>query len=126
MGLASVRGIFTEFDGFIEIGEDLSTARAYGRVSVDSLDTNQPQRDEHLRSPDFFDVAQYPELRFESTAITALDEQTYRITGEAHHPRRHQGYRPARRGPGDGRSTRGATTASGSRSPDSSRARTTG
>ena len=81
MGLATVRGIFTEFDGVIEIGEDLSTARAYGRVSVDSLDTNQPQRDEHLRSPDFFDVAQYPELRFESTAITALDEQTYRITG---------------------------------------------
>jgi polyisoprenoid-binding protein YceI len=82
MGLATVRGIFTEFDGFIEIGEDLSTARAYGRVSVDSLDTNQPQRDEHLRSPDFFDAAQYPELRFESTAITALDEQTFRITGK--------------------------------------------
>ena len=81
MGLATVRGIFTEFDGFIEIGEDLSTARAYGTVNVASLDTNQPQRDEHLRSPDFFDVAQYPELRFESTAITALDEQTYRITG---------------------------------------------
>jgi polyisoprenoid-binding protein YceI len=82
MGLATVRGIFTEFDGFIEIGEDLSTARAYGRVSVDSLDTNQPQRDEHLRSPDFFDAAQYPELRFESTAMTALDEQTFRITGK--------------------------------------------
>jgi polyisoprenoid-binding protein YceI len=81
MGLATVRGVFTEFDGLIEIGEDLSTARAYGRVSVDSLDTNQPQRDEHLRSPDFFDAAQYPELRFESTAITALDEQTFRITG---------------------------------------------
>ena len=81
MGLATVRGVFTEFDGLIEIGEDLSTARAYGRVSVDSLDTNQPQRDEHLRSPDFFDAAQYPELGFESTAITALDEQTFRITG---------------------------------------------
>ncbi len=42
---------------------------------------NQPQRDGHLRSPDFLDVAQYPEPRFESTAITALDEQTNRITG---------------------------------------------
>ena len=81
MGLATVRGVFTEFDGLIEIGEDLATAKAYGTVNVESLDTNQPQRDEHLRSPDFFDAAQYPELRFESTAITALDEQTFRITG---------------------------------------------
>lgn len=81
MGLATVRGVFTEFDGFIEIGEDLSTARAYGTVNVESLDTNEPQRDEHLRSPDFFDVAAYPELRFESTSITPLDEQTFRITG---------------------------------------------
>jgi polyisoprenoid-binding protein YceI len=81
MGLATVRGVFTQFDGLIEIGEDLSTAKAYGTVNVESLDTNQPERDEHLRSPDFFDAAQYPELRFESTAITALDEQTFRITG---------------------------------------------
>jgi polyisoprenoid-binding protein YceI len=49
--------------------------------NVESLDTNQPQRDEHLRSPDSFDTGQCPELRFESTAITALDEQTFRIVG---------------------------------------------
>ncbi|MFL5829726.1 MAG: YceI family protein [Solirubrobacteraceae bacterium] len=81
MGLATVRGRFTEFDGTIEIGEALSTAKAHGTVNVESLDTGQPQRDEHLRSADFFDAAQYPELRFESTAITALDEQTFRIWG---------------------------------------------
>jgi polyisoprenoid-binding protein YceI len=50
-------------------------------VKVESLETNHPQRDEHLRSADFFDTGQYPELRFESTAITALDEQTFRIVG---------------------------------------------
>jgi polyisoprenoid-binding protein YceI len=81
MGIATVRGVFTEFGGLIEIGEDLATAKAYGTVNVDSLDTGQPQRDEHLRSPDFFDAGEYPELRFESTAITALDERTFRITG---------------------------------------------
>jgi polyisoprenoid-binding protein YceI len=81
MGLANVRGVFTEFDGLIEIGGDLSTAKAYGMENVESLDTNQPQRDEHLRSPDSFDTGQCPELRFESTAITALDEQTFRIVG---------------------------------------------
>jgi polyisoprenoid-binding protein YceI len=82
MGLSTVRGVFTEFDGRIEIGEDLSTAKAYGTVNVESLDTNQPQRDEHLRSNDFFDTAEYPELRFESTSIIPLDEQTFRITGK--------------------------------------------
>jgi polyisoprenoid-binding protein YceI len=82
MGLATVRGAFTDFEGTINIGEDLSSAKAYGTVKVQSVDTNEPQRDDHLRSQDFFDVAQYPELRFESTKIEALDRQEYRITGK--------------------------------------------
>ena len=82
MGIATVRGEFTEFEGTLEIGEDLSTAKAYGTVKVQSVDTNEPQRDEHLRSADFFDAAQYPELRFESTSIEALDNEEFRITGK--------------------------------------------
>jgi polyisoprenoid-binding protein YceI len=81
MGIATVRGEFTEFEGTLEIGEDLSTAKAYGTVKVESVDTSEPQRDAHLRSPDFFDGEQYPELSFESTRIEALDEEEYRITG---------------------------------------------
>jgi polyisoprenoid-binding protein YceI len=82
MGIATVRGEFTEFEGTLEVGEDLSSARAYGTVKTQSVDTNEPQRDDHLRSPDFFDAAQFPELRFESTSIEALDEEEYRITGQ--------------------------------------------
>jgi polyisoprenoid-binding protein YceI len=81
MGIATVRGEFKEFEGTLEIGRDLSSARAYGTVRVQSVDTNEPQRDDHLRSPDFFDGQQYPELSFESTDIEALDEETFRITG---------------------------------------------
>jgi polyisoprenoid-binding protein YceI len=78
MGIATVRGEFGEFSGTLEIGEQ---PKAYGAVKVASVDTNEPQRDEHLRSGDFFDAARFPELTFESTAIEALDEETFRITG---------------------------------------------
>ncbi len=81
MGIATVRGEFTEFEGTLEIGDDLSSARAYGTVKAASVDTNEPQRDGHLRSADFFDAEQHPELKFESTGIEQLDEDTFRITG---------------------------------------------
>jgi polyisoprenoid-binding protein YceI len=81
MGIATVRGEFTEFDGTLEIGEDLSSVKVYGTVKAESVDTNEPQRDDHLRSPDFFDAAQFPELGFESTSIETLDDEEFRITG---------------------------------------------
>ena len=82
MGIATVRGEFTDFAGTLEIGDDLSSAKVYGTVKTESVDTNEPQRDEHLRSPDFFDAAQFPELRFESTSVEALDDEEFRITGQ--------------------------------------------
>jgi polyisoprenoid-binding protein YceI len=82
MGIATIRGDFTEFEGTLVIGDELSTAKAHGTVKAQSVDTNEVQRDEHLRSPDFFDAAQYPELSFESTSIVALDEEEFRITGK--------------------------------------------
>src|ERR1700742_3689240 len=81
MGIATVRGEFTEFEGTLEIGQDLSSAKVQGTVKPQSVDTNEPQRDDHLRSPDFFDAAQFPELSFESTSIEALDDEEFRITG---------------------------------------------
>ena len=82
MGVSTVRGEFGEVEGTLEIGDDLSTARAYGTVRAGSVDTNQPQRDEHLRSPDFFDAEAHPEISFESTSIEQVDEDAFRIVGD--------------------------------------------
>jgi polyisoprenoid-binding protein YceI len=81
MGIATVRGTFTEFEGQLEVGADLEHTKASGKVNTKSVNTDWPQRDDHLRSPDFFDVEQYPELKFESTKIEQVDDETYRITG---------------------------------------------
>ncbi|HEV7847582.1 MAG TPA: YceI family protein [Thermoleophilaceae bacterium] len=82
LGIATVRGKFEQFEGKLEIGEDLSSARASGTVQGASINTNDAGRDEHLRSADFFGIEANPELRFESTAIRALDEDTFEIEGE--------------------------------------------
>lgn len=82
MGISTVRGEFTEFEGSLEIGEDLSDTRIRGTVKTASVDTNEDQRDEHLRSPDFFEAETHPALSFESTRIEAIDDETFRITGD--------------------------------------------
>ncbi len=80
MGIAAVCGEFTEFQGTLQIAAELSSAKAYRTVKAASVDTNDPQRDAHLRSPDFFEAETYPELAFESRALEIIDEETLRIS----------------------------------------------
>src|SRR3954468_12813182 len=68
MMIATVRGRFSSFDGRLEAAEDdPSHSRAEGRVDVASIDTGNADRDNHLRSADFFDAERYPRITFEST-----------------------------------------------------------
>lgn len=82
MGISTVRGEFTEFQGSLELGEDPSEVKVRGSVKAASVDTNENQRDEHLRSPDFFEAETYPDISFESTRVEPIDDETYRITGD--------------------------------------------
>ena len=81
LGISNVRGEFHDFDGQFVIAED-GTATASGTVRVASIDTNEANRDAHLKSADFFDADTYPEITFQSTSITATDEDTYEVTGD--------------------------------------------
>jgi polyisoprenoid-binding protein YceI len=71
LGLMTVKGRVPGFTGTIRGGESPSIE---GVVDATSITTFDETRDGHLQSPDFFDAARYPELRFESTSISALDD----------------------------------------------------
>ena len=82
MGVATVRGEFGEFEGSLEIGDDLASSKATGTVKAASVDTNQEDRDNHLRSGDFFESETYPEISFASTSIEKVDDDTFKIVGD--------------------------------------------
>src|SRR5918992_5502897 len=81
LGIATVRGVFNDFEGSFEVGDD-GSAEARGTVKAASIDTNEEQRDAHLRSEDFFHAQVHPELSFESTEIRPLDEDAFEVHGE--------------------------------------------
>jgi polyisoprenoid-binding protein YceI len=81
--VAKVRGRFAAYSGTLELdGEDLTRSRVEATIESASIDTGVAQRDDHLRSADFFDAAKYPELRFRSKLIVKLAGDQYRVTGD--------------------------------------------
>lgn len=72
LGLTNVRGRFNGFDAWLEVGEDLATTRFGAIIEIATVDTNQPDRDAHLRSTDFFSAETRPTMTFESTTIEDL------------------------------------------------------
>ncbi|MFB7876753.1 MULTISPECIES: YceI family protein [unclassified Nocardia] len=66
--VSKVRGRFTDFDGALVIGED-GSASAHAEIRVDSLTTDNAQRDGHLRTADFFHAEQFPVMTFKSTGF---------------------------------------------------------
>jgi len=79
--LSKVRGRFTSFEGRIVTGDDPLDSSVEASVDLSSVDTNNPDRDAHLRSVDFFDVEQHPTMSYRSTGVR-LTEDGYVVDGE--------------------------------------------
>lgn len=80
--VSTVTGRFKSLRGRIELDGELATSRVEAEIDAASIDTGVADRDNHLRSPDFFDVAKYPTLRFRSTRIEPSGEDAGRMHGE--------------------------------------------
>ncbi|PID14648.1 hypothetical protein CSV63_11160 [Sporosarcina sp. P34] len=83
MMISNVKGTFNEFQGTIEADpQDLTDASIDFTIDASSIDTRKSDRDNHLRSADFFDVENYPNLSFKATTIKKTSDDTYDITGD--------------------------------------------
>jgi polyisoprenoid-binding protein YceI len=83
MMISSVKGAFNSFSANIEADPtDLTTAKIEFNADLASVDTRNEDRDNHLRSADFFDVENTPTMTFKSTQITKKGEDEYAVTGE--------------------------------------------
>jgi polyisoprenoid-binding protein YceI len=82
LGISNVRGDFNSVSGTAEYdGKDITRAKINAAIDVGSLTTRVEQRDTHLKTPDFFDVARYPKMTFVSTAITPAGAGKFKMTG---------------------------------------------
>ncbi len=81
--VTKVRGSFNDFEGsgYFD-AENPANSRAKLTIKAASIDTRNADRDNHLRSNDFFDMETYPELTYASTAVEPLDAEHYRVTGD--------------------------------------------
>ena len=81
--ISTVTGSFNTFAGSLEsAGDDnFENAAVEFSLDVDSINTNQEQRDAHLRGEEFFDSAKFPHIKFESTSFTKTSGNEYKVTG---------------------------------------------
>jgi len=81
--VTTVRGSFNDVTGrFYADLDDMDNSYAELTLKAASVDTRNQQRDDHLRSPDFFDVEKWPDIRFVSTQIEEVEDNAFMVSGD--------------------------------------------
>lgn len=81
--ISTVSGFFKSFEGTVETdSDDFENADISFSIDINSIDTNQTPRDEHLKSAEFFDAATYPHIKFKSTSFKKTDDDEYELKGD--------------------------------------------
>ena len=79
----TVPGYFSSFKPYVSWDKsNPSAAKFSGTVDVNTVNTSNSARDKHLKASDFFDVAKYPSMKFESTSVTSVSSDRIKITGK--------------------------------------------
>ncbi|KAB1653409.1 YceI family protein [Pseudoclavibacter chungangensis] len=81
LAISKVKGSFEEFTGTITTGDTIESSSVEAEIQVASVNTNQAQRDEHLRTNDFFLASEYPTITFRSTGVR-VEEDDILVDGE--------------------------------------------
>jgi len=83
MGLSEMHGVFRKFDGSLQLDtQDLAKSSVSVKIDANSIDTGVAKLDEHLRTPDFFNVAEFPQIIFTSTKVEPTGTNTFKLSGD--------------------------------------------
>ena len=81
-GAVFIYGRFKDVKGTIVVDKDPAKSSVNITINADSIDTGVPDRDNHLKSPDFLNTKQFPTITFKSRKIQAIGKDRYRVTGD--------------------------------------------
>jgi len=82
LGVSHVSGSFSKVTGVVHLDDkDITHSKVDAAIDVSTLNTNEPKRDDHLKSPDFFNLAQFPTITFKSTSVSKVGDKL-QLTGD--------------------------------------------